>query len=56
MWLDVPALGRHLTLILTSLPLLAAEYIHHLKDGHLERGSKVAELRREIECLSAEIQ
>ncbi|BFZ09932.1 hypothetical protein BsWGS_12971 [Bradybaena similaris] len=51
----VPSLRDKGKLSESAILSKAAEYIHLLKDEHVERGSKVAELRREIECLSSEI-
>ncbi|CAG5133851.1 unnamed protein product [Candidula unifasciata] len=51
----VPSLRDKGKLSESAILSKAAEYVHLLKDEHLERGSKVAELRREIECLSSEI-
>uniref|UniRef100_A0A0B7A4M2 BHLH domain-containing protein n=1 Tax=Arion vulgaris TaxID=1028688 RepID=A0A0B7A4M2_9EUPU len=52
----VPSLHNKGKLSESTILIKAAEYVHHLKDEHMERGRKVAELRREIECLSSEIQ
>ncbi|CAL1539704.1 unnamed protein product [Lymnaea stagnalis] len=51
----VPSLRDKGKLSESAILAKAAEYIHHLKDGHTERGNKASELRREIECLSTEI-
>ncbi|XP_005108691.1 MLX-interacting protein isoform X2 [Aplysia californica] len=51
----VPSLRDKGKLSESTVLTKAAEYIHQLKDGYKDRGSKAAELRREIECLSSEI-
>ncbi|XP_059162238.1 MLX-interacting protein-like isoform X2 [Physella acuta] len=51
----VPSLRDKGKLSESTILTKAAEYVHHLKDGYLERGNKAAELRRQIECLSTEI-
>ncbi|GFO19173.1 carbohydrate-responsive element-binding protein [Plakobranchus ocellatus] len=51
----VPSLHDKGKLSESAILIKAAEYIHHLKDGHTERGKKSAELQREIDCLSKEI-
>ncbi|RUS85064.1 hypothetical protein EGW08_007158 [Elysia chlorotica] len=51
----VPSLHNKGKLSESAILIKASEYIHHLKDGHMDRGKQSADLRREIECLSKEI-